>query len=70
MPTQDTPPPERIGLGGTFLERQDDAWCIVAIVDGIHKVVSRHPTRELGEMAFEQYRTGEWPEERRSEHRP
>jgi hypothetical protein len=58
------------GLAATRLERQGDSWCIVALVEGVQRVISRHPTRELGELAFDQYRTGSWPSERRSEHRP
>ena len=30
----------------TFVDRDEESWCLVAIVDGIKKVISRHRSEE------------------------
>jgi hypothetical protein len=30
----------------TFVDRDDEGWCLMAIIDGITKVISRHRSEE------------------------
>jgi len=35
----------------TFVDRDEQSWCLVAIVDGIRKVISRHRSEEAAVAA-------------------
>lgn len=51
-------PTTRMGLANTYIDRDGTNWVIATTVDGVRKIVSRHASEQLADLAFEQYRVG------------